>query len=139
RGRRILRQVEIQAFSVEEAVRLALEQLGRTRDQVNVEVLATDPGSEEVLVRVTAREVRGSEVAEEEASPRERRAPTAPRPGDRRDRDRDRDRDRGGRDERVRGGRVAGRERPVERPMPAPVAGVRTAPYAEEEFGEEDN
>src|SRR5947208_5493847 len=71
-GRIVLRQVEIQAFSVEEAVRLALEQLGRTRDQVSVEVLATDPGSEEVLVRVTARDVQG-EVAEEEVSPRGRR------------------------------------------------------------------
>lgn len=67
-----MRQVEIQAFSVEEAVRLALEQLGRTRDQVKVEVLATDPGSEEVLVRVTAQEVRGN-VSEEEASPRRSR------------------------------------------------------------------
>ena len=64
-----MRQVEIQAYSVEEAVRLALEQLGRTRDQVKVEVLATDPGSEEVLVRVTAQESRGS-VSEEETSPR---------------------------------------------------------------------
>jgi spoIIIJ-associated protein len=49
-----LRQVDIQAFSVEEAVRLALEQLGTTRDKVRVEVLATDPGGEEVLVRVIA-------------------------------------------------------------------------------------
>src|SRR3954468_14611650 len=94
KGRIILRQVEIQAFSVEEAVRLALEQLGRTRDQVSVEVLATDPGSEEVLVRVTAREAKG-EVSEEEASPKR---PTQ-RDGDGRDRGRDRgpqrDRDRG--------------------------------------------
>ena len=110
-----MRQVEIQALSVEEAVRLALEQLGRTRDQVNVEVLATDPGSEEVLVRVTARESR-SGADHEEISPRERRLPgqqlgrqSAP-PGQRdrdrgrgglergggRDRDRDRDRARGG-------------------------------------------
>ena len=48
-----MRHVDIQALSVEEAVRLALEQLGRTRDQVKVEVLATDPGGDEVLVRVT--------------------------------------------------------------------------------------
>lgn len=54
-----MRQVEIQARSVEEAVRLALEQMGRTRDQVDVQVLAgTETGSDddEVLVRVTARE-----------------------------------------------------------------------------------
>ena len=47
-----MRYVDIQAFSVEEAVRLALEQLGCSRDQVKVEVLATDPGGDEVLVRV---------------------------------------------------------------------------------------
>src|SRR5947208_13622622 len=70
-GRIVLRQVAIQALRVEAAVRLALEQLGRTRDQVSVEVLATDPGSEEVLVRVTARETKG-DVSEEEASPKRR-------------------------------------------------------------------
>ncbi len=52
--------VEIQAISVEEAVRLALEQLGRTRDDVEVEVLAEPSGGdgvneEEALVRVTVR------------------------------------------------------------------------------------
>ncbi|MDQ2810101.1 MAG: Jag N-terminal domain-containing protein, partial [Chloroflexota bacterium] len=54
-----MRQVDIQARSVDEAVRLALEQMGRTREQVEVQVLAgTETGSEddEVLVRVTARE-----------------------------------------------------------------------------------
>lgn len=52
--------VEIQAVSVDEAVRLALEQLGRTRDDVEVEVLAEPSGrggldEEEALVRVTVR------------------------------------------------------------------------------------
>ncbi len=54
-----MRQVDIQARSVDEAVRLALEQMGRTREQVDVQVLAgTETGSEddEVLVRITARE-----------------------------------------------------------------------------------
>src|SRR5262245_25113004 len=54
-----MRQVDIQARSVDEAVRLALEQMGRTRDQVEVQVLSgAETGSEddEVLVRVTARE-----------------------------------------------------------------------------------
>jgi spoIIIJ-associated protein len=51
--------VEIQAISVEEAVRLALEQLGRQREEVEIEVLA-EPSSdgsneEEALVRVTVR------------------------------------------------------------------------------------
>jgi spoIIIJ-associated protein len=60
-----LRYVDIQAFSVEEAVRLALEQLGCSRDEVKVEVLATDPGGEEVLVRVTAPDKPGDKAREE--------------------------------------------------------------------------
>ena len=68
-----MRQVDIQARSVDEAVRLALEQLGRTRDQVKVEVLATDPGGDEVLVRVTAPDLPGAS-SQEEASPKGRRA-----------------------------------------------------------------
>lgn len=51
--------VEIQAVSIEEAVRLALEQLGRQRDEVDIEVLAEPTGSgldeEEALVRVTVK------------------------------------------------------------------------------------
>lgn len=132
-----MRQVEIQAFSVEEAVRLALEQLGRTRDQVTVEVLATDQGSEEVLVRVTARETR-SGVAEDEVSPRIQRGPSdgaarseGPGRGDNHrnqgpprgpDRDRDRERPRGNRFDRPPDG-----ERPAQRSAP------RTMPLQEEE------
>ncbi|HST05521.1 MAG TPA: R3H domain-containing nucleic acid-binding protein [Chloroflexia bacterium] len=72
-----MRHVDIQALSVEEAVRLALEQLGRTRDQVKVEVLATDPGGDEVLVRVTTidqadGQTRGGHP-QEEISPRGRK------------------------------------------------------------------
>jgi spoIIIJ-associated protein len=54
-----MRQVEIAAKSVEEAVRLALEQLDRRRDEVDVEVISgseTGDEDDEVLVRVTARE-----------------------------------------------------------------------------------
>ena len=52
--------VEIQAVSVDEAVRLALEQLGRQEDEVDIEVLAEPsalggPDEEEALVRVTVR------------------------------------------------------------------------------------
>ena len=52
--------VEIQAISVDEAVRLALEQLGRKREEVEIEVLAEPSGAagaeeEEALVRVTVR------------------------------------------------------------------------------------
>jgi spoIIIJ-associated protein len=52
-----MHSVEIQARSVEEAVRLALEQLGRPEDEVDVEVLVdADPENDgEALVRVTAR------------------------------------------------------------------------------------
>ena len=51
-----MHSVEIQARSVDEAVRLALEQLGRTADEVDVEVLVdADPENDgEALVRVTA-------------------------------------------------------------------------------------
>ncbi|HKP54608.1 MAG TPA: R3H domain-containing nucleic acid-binding protein [Chloroflexia bacterium] len=91
--------MDIQARTVEDAVRLALEQLGRTRDQVKVEVLATDPGGDEVLVRVIAPDLPGSRL-QEEASPRAGRPPYgggAPRDRDRGERgDRDRDRGYGG-------------------------------------------
>jgi len=54
-----LHSVEIQARSAEEATRLALEQLGVTEDQVQVEVLArTEPdmyGEGEVLIRATVK------------------------------------------------------------------------------------
>ena len=76
-----MRQVDIQARTVEEAVKLALEQLGRSRDQVKVEVLATDPGGDEVLVRVIAPDMPGApRDSHEEVSPRGRRSPT-PGPG----------------------------------------------------------
>jgi spoIIIJ-associated protein len=52
-----MHSVEIQARSVDEAVRLALEQLGRSEDEVDVEVLVdADPDNDgEALVRVTAK------------------------------------------------------------------------------------
>lgn len=102
-----MRQVDIQARSVDEAVRLALEQLGRTRDQVKVEVLATDPGGDEVLVRVTAPDLPGAS-SQEEASPKSRRgAEGREREGERPerlqadDRPRDGERDRPDREERI--------------------------------------
>jgi spoIIIJ-associated protein len=53
------KSVEIQAVSVDDAVRLALEQLGRQREDVEIEVLAEPSGDErdeqEALVRVTVR------------------------------------------------------------------------------------
>src|SRR5579859_4337839 len=75
-----MRQVEIQARSVDEAVRLALEQMGRTREQVDVQVLSgTETGSDddEVLVRVTAREqLSGARERELRGAP----APARPAP-----------------------------------------------------------
>ncbi|HEY0068695.1 MAG TPA: R3H domain-containing nucleic acid-binding protein, partial [Chloroflexia bacterium] len=102
------------------AVRLALEQLGRTRDQVKVEVLATDPGGDEVLVRVTAPDLPGAS-SQEEVSPRGRRT-LDDRPVDRPDRverpDRgerierpDADRDRAPRLDREPGTGYGGRDR----------------------------
>lgn len=66
--------VEIQAYSVDEAVRLALEQLDLTEDQVDIEILS-DVGPDEdaeALVRVTAKgmasqpDVRGDRSARSE-------------------------------------------------------------------------
>jgi spoIIIJ-associated protein len=75
--------VEIQAYSVEEAIRLALEQLGLTRDAVDIEVLS-DAGPDddaEALVRVTAKGMASQPVPSAGGV----RRPPGPRrvPGDR--------------------------------------------------------
>lgn len=76
--------VEIQAVTVEDAVRLALEQLGRTRDEVDIEILS-DAGPDEdaeALVRVTAKGMASQPVPG--ASSAGRRTPSPRRaPGDR--------------------------------------------------------
>lgn len=83
--------VEIQAYSVEEAVRLALEQLGLSEDEVDIEVLS-DAGPDEdaeALVRVTAKGMASQPVPSgrtggQERERRERRQPGPRRaPGDR--------------------------------------------------------
>ncbi len=89
--------VEIQAYSVEEAVRLALEQLNLNEAQVDIEILS-DAGpdeGDEALVRVTAKGMasqptprggRGSSgrASQGQGASRERRQPGARRvPGDR--------------------------------------------------------
>lgn len=69
---RRMTSVEIQAYSVEAAVRLALEQLDLTEDQVDIEILS-DSGPDddaEALVRVTA---KGMAAQPEAHSGRERR------------------------------------------------------------------
>src|SRR4051794_34618223 len=75
--------VEIQAFSVEEAIRLALEQLSLSREDVDIEVLS-DAGPDEdaeALVRVTAKGMASQPVPSSTGS----RRPPGPRrvPGDR--------------------------------------------------------
>ncbi len=82
-----MNSVEIQAVSVDEAVRLALEQLGRTPDEVDIEILS-DAGPEEdaeALVRVTAKGMASQPVPRgSRATPGPRRQPGARRvPGDR--------------------------------------------------------
>ena len=77
--------VEIQAYSVDEAIRLALEQLGLSRDAVDIEVLS-DAGPDEdaeALVRVTAKGMASQPT--QTAHPRPTRREPGPRrvPGDR--------------------------------------------------------
>lgn len=65
--------VEIQARSVDEAIRLALEQLGRERDEVDVEVLmdTSDLEDGEALVRVSTRgQASAAVIAPPSATPR---------------------------------------------------------------------
>jgi spoIIIJ-associated protein len=120
--------VEIQAYSVEEATRLALEQLGLSTDDVDIEVLS-DAGPDEdaeALVRVTAKGMASQPVPRAEqaeaqaavASPRERQ-------------DRPRNRGRGD-----RGGNRAwleGRSGPEDRPS------RRGAPPAERSADREES
>lgn len=82
--------VEIQAYSVEEAVRLALEQLELSEDQVDIEVLS-DAGPDEdaeALVRVTAKGMAsqpvpsGGRAGSTERAPRRQPGPRRV-PGDR--------------------------------------------------------
>lgn len=77
--------VEIQAYSVEEAIRLALEQLDLAREAVDIEVLS-DAGPDEdaeALVRVTAKG-HASQPIPSASSGGQRRAPGPRRvPGDR--------------------------------------------------------
>ena len=80
--------VEIQAFSVEEAIRLALEQLDLNESDVDIEVLS-DAGPDEdaeALVRVTAKGMASQPVPKGQSSQKDagrpksqRRAPAAAR------------------------------------------------------------
>ncbi len=142
-----MRHVDIQARSVEEAVRLALEQLGRTRDQVKVEVLATDPGGDEVLVRVTTTDAGGGQAqgrSHDEISPRGRQGYGGPRPGGaggygRREGTRGGG-DRGNRaDYMERPPRAGGRDRFDRYDRPPRGNRMEGLPATDEEFDEDDN
>jgi spoIIIJ-associated protein len=78
--------VEIQAYSVDEAIRLALEQLGLSRDAVDIEVLS-DAGPDEdaeALVRVTAKGMASQPIPSATSGGGGRRQPGPRRvPGDR--------------------------------------------------------
>src|SRR5680860_849921 len=106
--------VEIQAVSVEEAIRLALEQLGLHQDQVDIEILS-DAGNqedEEALVRVTAKG-----MASQPVSSGGRSAP--PRPGTRSEGPRG-EGNRGDSQRRSPGPRRVPGDRPSSRGVPPP-------------------
>ena len=114
--------VEIQAYSVEEAVRLALEQLALPEEAVDIEILS-DAGPDEdaeALVRVTAKGHASQPVASSGGSG----SATASSGGDPRDRgDRPRRRGRAGRGNGgeapgLYGGRTSPGDRPSQRGTP---------------------
>lgn len=101
-----MRSVEIQARSTDEAVRLALEQLGATRNEVEIQVLAETEddiyGEGEVLVRVS---VRGSIATQRGDRGQPRQGQRGPGRENRDGRD---NRPRDGRPPRAQQGRPAG-------------------------------
>jgi spoIIIJ-associated protein len=105
--------VEIQAYSVEEATRLALEELGLTYDDVDIEILS-DAGPDEdaeALVRVTAKGMASQPIPRAQQQLVSPVAPVRPRDHDDRARH-ERPRNRGGRN----GSRLGGRQGPGDRP-----------------------
>ncbi len=105
--------VEIQAYSVEEATRLALEELGLTTDDVDIEILS-DAGPDEdaeALVRVTAKGMASQPI------PRAQQRAAAPAAGPRPDRG-GRPRNRSGNGQSWLGGRSGPEDRPSRRGAP---------------------
>jgi spoIIIJ-associated protein len=107
--------VEIQAYSVEEATWLALEELGLTHDDVDIEILS-DAGPDEdaeALVRVTARGMASQPV------PKARQTSTSGEQRDRQSRPRNRGQTgNGGGNQDWLGGRSSERVRPSLRGAP---------------------
>lgn len=105
--------VEIQAVSVDEAVRLALEELQLGQDEVDIEVLSEEgPGEDaEALVRVTARGQASQPIPRERAEGRSGRNRRRGRGGE------------GNRDGNTKdwlGGRTSPQDRPSRRGTPPP-------------------
>lgn len=101
--------VEIQAYSVEEATRLALEELGLTTDDVDIEILS-DAGPDEdaeALVRVTAKGMASQPIPRAEQAKAQVTSPERER------QDRPRNRGRGDRGNRSW---LEGRSGPGDRP-----------------------
>jgi len=119
--------VEIQAYSVEEATRLALEELGLTTDDVDIEVLS-DAGPDEdaeALVRVTAKGMASQPIPKsQQAVFSGTQAPPRDRGNERTDRgNRQRNRGNGG-DDSWRGGRSGPDDRPSRRGTPPQRAAI---------------
>ncbi len=117
--------VEIQAYSVEEATRLALEELGLSTDEVDIEILS-DAGPDEdaeALVRVTAKGMASQPIPKSQqavfASPPPAQRDRGNERSDRGDRG-NRQRNRGNRDngDAWRGGRSGPDDRPSRRGTP---------------------
>ncbi len=110
--------VEIQAYSVEEATRLALDELGLTPDDVEIEILS-DAGPEEdaeALVRVTARGMASQPIPRAQQQAAQGQPGSSPR--DRHARPRDRGRGGNGAKREWLGGRSGPDDRPSRRGAP---------------------
>jgi spoIIIJ-associated protein len=126
--------VEIAAYSVDEAIRLALEELQLTPDDVDIDILS-DAGPDEdaeALVRVTAKGHASQPVPTAPARPAGGVMPRNGAQGDRRPR---RDGERGKR-ERL-SGRRGPQDRPSQRGTPPQVANVDRVDAADEQVAKE--
>ncbi|HEU0164370.1 MAG TPA: RNA-binding cell elongation regulator Jag/EloR [Thermomicrobiales bacterium] len=134
--------VEIQAYSVDEAVRLALEELGLTQDQVDIEILS-DAGPDEdaeALVRVTARGMASQPVPT--SGPRVTAPGTTTAPGERNGRNRRRGRGGSGNGDSAGGSdwratRSGPGDRPSQRGTPPGVPAVDRADADDERVAKE--
>ena len=133
--------VEIQAYSVDEAVRLALEELGLTKDQVDIEILS-DAGPDEdaeALVRVTAQGMASQPVPGAAGSTDRARDPGHAHGGESRSErgGRSRRRGRGGENADWRAGRTGPGDRPSQRGTPPRRAAADRADAADEVIAKE--